>query len=568
MAPEVERPDTDRRSGESRPTGAAALFFSSLVARRPAELPSPALPYRLGERLADGEGRYELVSLVARGSQAAVYRGRDRKLAPDDPEPRVAVKLYPSDVDPSGSNQALVEARKTHLAQDISVVTILDASRTDEGWPYLVMPLLRGTDLRTWRVAHQKAINSRVVATIGKDLAHALASVHAANLLHCDVSPQNILIDAAHRPILADFGCAMHAAGSDSAPGGTPAFMAPERFRDARPTAQSDVAELSGVLYWLATGEPPYGLTEADIRKALADPAEADSRRKRMLASASVDPSVAALLRRGLSVTPGERPTAAELRDALGAWLARSVRLRNWLIAAAAVAVAFGVAMSFLPSRGAPTYVSLNSHDELIALADALGADESDPHVLALWSRGRSKDVEAPAVAPEATLQWVNGRSGRVMRAGAVGRWAVATLTASLALERDNLHVADQWLPVAESAYREEDEMRVLADKDPRLLIRLRSLVAAARVKRLQASTPEPVPIAAERLYLMDCLEAGIVQGWPAPQGAPTPTTETLQRILDSVGGLEAGPASAIRATGTSGPHTSDGRQATEPMTR
>ncbi|MBL9148836.1 MAG: serine/threonine protein kinase [Phycisphaerae bacterium] len=546
--------DSASGPGSGPPSGPAALFFSSVTAPS-GPLPDPALPYFLGELLADGKGRYELVSRIGSGVQAAVFRARDRRLGADVPEPTVAVKLYPVDADPSGANQALVEARRTRLAQDTSVITILDVGRTAEGWPYLVMPLLRATDLRSWRVGHQRELSSRLLAYIGRDVAHSLVAVHGARLLHCDVSPQNILIDSGNRAILADFGCAVLAT-DEIDPGGTPAFMAPERWQNTPPDGPADVAGLGAVLYWLATGEPPYGSTRGDILASHRRHAEADNRRRRALLTAGIDPEIVDLIRQTMAIVPANRPTAHEVETALASWLARGRRGRIGVaigIGTVAVLLTAFLVWRFAP-RTPPVAVALGSDVETEIIASTLGALPTDPTILVVAAQGRSADFALPSVDPVSALAWVDERAPVVVAADPVSRWTVSLLAASLALDVRDLEAADRWLPLAEGAMAEGESLARLSTYDPRWMNRLKGLVAAARWMRIQPSLTgdeAPAPNVAELRRMNDWLEAAIVQGWKGPQGADTRTSAMLRRIQTEIEVLLQGPRTSVPPAAT-----------------
>ncbi len=128
--------------------------------------------------------------------------------------------------------------------------------------PHLVMELVEGCSLR--QRLQQGPLPAALVARYGRDAARGLAAVHAAGLIHRDVKPANLLLDAASdRVLVADFGLAKDEFLSGlTAPGqllGTSFYMAPEQWDEAlEEDARIDVFALGVTLYELACGRPPF----------------------------------------------------------------------------------------------------------------------------------------------------------------------------------------------------------------------------------------------------------------------------------------------------------------------
>lgn len=200
-------------------------------------------------------GRYRLDGLLGRGGVADVYEGVDLRLRRP-----VAVKVFrpggAADMEERFDGEGRLLARLQHPG----LITVYDCGR-DDGTPYLVMELVRGTTLRQ-RIA-KGPLAPAEACRIGAALASALAHVHEAGVVHRDVKPANILLDGAGVPHLTDFGISrMLGTTARTVSGalvGTAAYMAPEQVlgRGAGPAA--DIYSLGLVLIESIKGELEYG---------------------------------------------------------------------------------------------------------------------------------------------------------------------------------------------------------------------------------------------------------------------------------------------------------------------
>lgn len=164
--------------------------------------------------------------------------------------------------------RALREARALARSRHQNVVRLLDVC-TDEGNVGLVLDVVPGISLRAQVLPWKRVV--AIFAQIGT----ALASVHAAGLVHRDVSPHNILVEPDDTATLIDFGLARswRSSGDDeddllalqlsSTASGTPAFMAPEQRRGAPPAPAADQYGLCATLFTCIVGEPPDGALAA-----------------------------------------------------------------------------------------------------------------------------------------------------------------------------------------------------------------------------------------------------------------------------------------------------------------
>lgn len=195
---------------------------------------------------------YRLVKFIARGSTGEVWYGRDERN-----QREVAIKITPHRVSNSGITSDDVRLRCREVSQDHpNMVPILHTS-CDARYEYQVMPLLKGETLEI-RLTRQRGMAPIEVARIGRELAAGLQRLHAAGLVHHDIKPANIWLDAiTHRARLIDFGLAADYTdqSTPAALRGTPAYHAPEVVQGMPYLPQSDLYSLGVVLYECATGQ-------------------------------------------------------------------------------------------------------------------------------------------------------------------------------------------------------------------------------------------------------------------------------------------------------------------------
>jgi serine/threonine protein kinase len=221
---------------------------------------SPDQPGGLLTSLAPGArvAGYRLEKLVGVGGMAAVYRARDERLGRV-----VALKLLAGD--------DLVQRRFTREARAVAavdhphIIPVYDAGEAG-GVLYIAMRFVAGDDLRVL-VAREGGLRAHRAATVISPVASALDAAHAAGLVHRDVKPANILVDAGPgRPVhvyLSDFGLAR---GVKSVSGltqagqflGTPDYSAPEQISGREVDGRADQYALGCVAYALLTGSVPF----------------------------------------------------------------------------------------------------------------------------------------------------------------------------------------------------------------------------------------------------------------------------------------------------------------------
>jgi serine/threonine-protein kinase len=256
--------------------------------------------------------RYLLDRRIGTGGMAEVWRAHDLVLGRP-----VAVKVLagPLATDPALRAGSLREARAAAQLTHPHITAVHDFGEVafPDGHvePYLVMELLTGESLAD-RIAYGPLPWAQV-ATIGGQVAGALAAAHARDVVHRDIKPGNIMLTPTGAKVL-DFGIAAMTGLPDAAGGwifGTPAYAAPERLRQAPADPAADVYALGVVLIEMVTGQQLY--PAATWEQA----ATAHARPRPVPALPGVPAAAAALIRAAVEAAPAQRPRAADLAQAL-----------------------------------------------------------------------------------------------------------------------------------------------------------------------------------------------------------------------------------------------------------
>jgi len=202
-------------------------------------------------------GRYEILQLIGRGGMGAVYKARDTEL-----DRTVALKLIRPELakDPQilkRFKQELILARQvTHK----NVIRIFDLGQSD-GIKFITMDFVEGLDLRHLLLEKGK-FPPEQAARIMLQICRALEAAHSEGVIHRDLKPQNIMLDASGRVYVMDFGIARSAylpgMTQTGALIGTPEYMSPEQGRGEKLTERSDLFSLGIIFYELLTGKSPY----------------------------------------------------------------------------------------------------------------------------------------------------------------------------------------------------------------------------------------------------------------------------------------------------------------------
>ncbi|MCX4981777.1 serine/threonine-protein kinase [Streptomyces sp. NBC_00572] len=267
--------------------------------------------------------RYRLHVCIGRGGMGEVWQATDEVLGRD-----VAVKLMLAHgTDPSAADRFRLEAQTAARLSHPHVVGVFDFGTWD-GKLFLVMELVEGDSL-AGSPSDPLILPAERVAVVAAHAAAGLAAAHRQGVVHRDIKPGNLLVDADGTVKLADFGIARFVDDPSAALTttgqivGTGLYLAPERALGQPASPASDVYSLGCVLYQLLTGRPPF---RADTATALLyqhiDTAPVPPGRL----GVALPPEFETYLLSLLAKQPEQRPSAQTIADwfSSGAWRAYS----------------------------------------------------------------------------------------------------------------------------------------------------------------------------------------------------------------------------------------------------
>jgi eukaryotic-like serine/threonine-protein kinase len=307
-------------------------------------------------------GNYEIVEEIGRGGMGVIYRARQR-------HSRRIVALKRMLTYHADSHETLArfrrEAETAATLDHPNILPIYEVSETEDGLPFFSMKLATGGSLRT--IGPSLRNEPRQCVQLIAKVARAIEYAHAQGVLHRDLQPGNILLDARGEPLVSDFGLAKWLSEESNLTRtlttfGTPGYIAPEQAegRDFSPAA--DIYSLGAILFSLLAGRPPF--VGANALSVIRQAAETPAPKLRSLAP-SLGRDLETIVGRCLERHPKARyQSASALAEDLERWLegrpiiARPVRAsariwrwsrRNPILAGAAAACLFlTIAVSWL----------------------------------------------------------------------------------------------------------------------------------------------------------------------------------------------------------------------------
>src|SRR6266550_2039245 len=217
-------------------------------------------------------GDYELLDEIGRGGQGVVYRARQKSL-----NRTVALKVIGLGhwATQAHLKRFRLEAEAAASLEHPGIVPIHEVGERG-GSCYFSMKFIEGGHLD--EVVRREAIPPRRAAELIAKLAHTVHYAHERGILHRDIKPGNILLDAKGEPHLTDFGLARLVETESTVTRtmevlGTPSYMSPEQAvgNNERGSSATDIYGLGAVLYQMLTGHPPFagGTTYETIRMVL-----------------------------------------------------------------------------------------------------------------------------------------------------------------------------------------------------------------------------------------------------------------------------------------------------------
>ena len=306
---------------------------------------------------------FRVESLIAEGATGSVYLARDTTRGTC-----VALKV----LDPGLSADERFRRRflrESELAESLHHPHVVPTitSGEQEGVLYLAMPYIEGSDLREVLRDEERLEPGRAIDLVGQ-VAEALDAAHAAGLVHRDVKPGNILIEArpeGEHAYLCDFGLARHLSSPSSLTGdrgliGTLDYIPPEQIDGRDVDGRGDVYSLACVLFECLTGERPF---ERESELALIYAHLNDAPLPITDLSPELPEALDGVVATALAKAPDERyASCGEFVVAARAALAgkpyarRSRRRRRWVVGTVALLAAAAVwIIGYLTTKGEPS---------------------------------------------------------------------------------------------------------------------------------------------------------------------------------------------------------------------
>jgi serine/threonine-protein kinase len=257
--------------------------------------------------------QYRIESFLGRGSMARVYQARhlglDRVCALKIMDPRLVSRQ------PRIREQFWAEARAAAKLVHPHVVAVHNLG-IDQGYHFIEMELVPGAASLRETLIREGPFEPSQAARLVRQVVLALSAAHRSGLVHRDVKPANVLLTPEGHAKLADFGLVQRLVGlSSERLAGTPMFMAPELFRGAPASAQSDIYAVGVMAFYLLSGRLPF---TSDSISALIGLHQGQPVPDIRGIVAGIPDSLATILNRCLAKAPSDRfSSTSELADEL-----------------------------------------------------------------------------------------------------------------------------------------------------------------------------------------------------------------------------------------------------------
>jgi serine/threonine-protein kinase len=370
-------------------------------------------------------GPWRLVTRIGQGGMGSVYRA---VRVDGQFEQHVAVKMMRRGLaDPGARARFAHEQRVLASLQHPGIARLLDAGRTPDGRPYLVMEHVDGRPIDVYCRERALPVEGRLRLFLG--VADAVEHAHGSLLVHRDIKPGNVLVTADGRTKLLDFGIAkqLETGPVDLTPTAhplmTPGYASPEQVRGELVTTVSDVYSLGVLLYELLCGQPPFGgLGESPFELARAvlerEPPKPSARAAAPELRRRLRGDIDAIVMKALRKEPAQRYASVALltQDVAahlagqpvaarrGGWSYRTgklLRRHRWVAAGLLLALALGAGLvSRLVSQGRQLAQERDKAQAALAIlletftrSDPYAASD-EPKVRDLLDRGAARALD------------------------------------------------------------------------------------------------------------------------------------------------------------------------------
>ena len=254
-------------------------------------------------------GRYRVEHELGRGGMAKVYRGEDTVLGRT-----VAIKVLAPQYadDPNFVTRFRREAQAAARLSNQHVVSVFDTG-SDDGVHFIVMEFVEGRTLAEFLTGGGRIMPERAI-DIAIDVCRALEAAHAQGVVHRDIKPGNIMLNAAGEVKVTDFGIARvvttaETVAQTAAVLGTASYLSPEQAQGQPVDGRSDLYSLGCVLYEMVTGRPPF-LGDSPVAVASKQVLEQPVPPSRL--NRDVSPDLDAVILRALAKNADNRYQSAE----------------------------------------------------------------------------------------------------------------------------------------------------------------------------------------------------------------------------------------------------------------
>jgi TolB-like protein/Flp pilus assembly protein TadD len=239
-----------------------------------AEFAATRLTENEGDRIAERLGAYVIVQELGRGGMGAVYLA---ERADGQFHKRAAIKVLKRGTDTEEVLRRFrIERQILAELEHPNITRLLDAGTTADGLPYFVMEFVEGTPIT--RFVQRENVDLRGRLSLFIKVCSAVELAHRHQVIHRDIKPHNVLVNADREPKLLDFGIAKLLSidsdeGITTVAGErrlTPLYAAPEQRAGQPATIATDVYSLGALLYELLTNKPPVADSDSKVSKDVA----------------------------------------------------------------------------------------------------------------------------------------------------------------------------------------------------------------------------------------------------------------------------------------------------------